>query len=102
MSFPHFKTFFLRKSAVVVFRQQFKTFDSNTFTLFAMLSFQNAWPINRKAVYTLVHFHTFTHLYLDRIRSQLEITTCLFFITTYLILVNLQAVTGGKKCYFRW
>ena len=35
-----------------------------------MFSFQNAWPIKRKAVYTLVHFHIFIH-YLDQIGSQL-------------------------------
>ena len=31
-----------------------------------------------------------------------RITTCAFFKTTYLILANLQAVAGGKKCCFRW
>ena len=31
-----------------------------------------------------------------------RITTCAFFETTYLILANLQAVAGGKKCCFRW
>ena len=52
-SFPHFKTLLiLCKSAVVTFTQ-FKTIDSNDFTLSSMFSFQNAWPINRrKAVYT--------------------------------------------------
>ena len=49
------------KSAIVIFRQPFKMFDSNNFTLSSMFSFQNAWPIKRKAVYTfsLVHFHMF-------------------------------------------
>ena len=60
----------LRKSAIVIFRQQFKTFDSNNFTLSSMFSFQNAWPIKRKAAYTLVPFHIFIH-YLDQIGSQL-------------------------------
>ena len=30
-----------------------------------------------------------------------RITTYVFFTTTYLILANLQAAAGGKKCYFR-
>ena len=30
-----------------------------------------------------------------------RITTCAFFKTTYLILLNPQAVAGGKKCCFR-
>ena len=34
----------LRKSAVVIFRQQFKAFDSNNFTMSLMFSFQNACP----------------------------------------------------------
>ena len=57
-----------------------------------MSSFQNAWPIKIKAVYTLVLFHiihSFPWLAL--------ITTCVFFKTTYFILVNLQLVAGGKK-----
>ena len=74
----------LRKSAVVIFRQQFKTFDSNTFALSSMLSFQNVWPMIRKAVYILAHFQIFIH-YLDQIESQLAY----IFKTTYSILVNL-------------
>ena len=57
-----------------------------------MFSFQNAWPIKIKAVYTLVLFHiihSFPWLAL--------ITTCVFFKTTYFILVNLQLVARGKK-----
>ena len=42
----------LRKSAVDIFRQQPKTFAPNNFTLYSLFSFQNAWPIKRKAVYT--------------------------------------------------
>ena len=38
------------------------TFDPNHFTLSSMFSFQNVWPIKRKAVYTLL---------LDWIGSQL-------------------------------
>ena len=34
----------LHKSAVVIFRQQLKTFDSNNFTLSSMLSFQMSGP----------------------------------------------------------
>ena len=44
----------LLKSAVVIFRQQFKTFDSNNFTLSSTFSVQNAWTIKIKAVYTLL------------------------------------------------
>ena len=48
---PHWEIFYshilrpiLRKSAVVIFRQQIKTFDSNNFTMSLMSSFQNACP----------------------------------------------------------
>ena len=53
----------LRKLAVVIFRQQFKTFIPNNFTLSSIFSFQNAWPIIRKAgyMYTLVLFSYYTH-----------------------------------------
>ena len=52
----------LHKLAVVIFRQQLKTFDSNNFTLSSMFSVQNEWPIKTKAaVYTLVLFHIFIH-----------------------------------------
>ena len=53
----------LRKSAVLIFRLQFKTFNSNNITLFSMFSFQNTWFIKRKAVYSLVLVHV-------RIRSE--------------------------------
>ena len=61
----------LCKSAIIIFRQPFKMFDSNNFTLSTMFSFQNAWPLKRKVVYTfsLVHFHIFMH-FLVRIRSD--------------------------------
>ena len=78
-----------RKPAIVIFRQQLKTFDSNNFTLSSMFSFQNVWPIKTKAVYTSVLFHIFFH-FLVKIGSDHN-----------LILVNLQAVAGGKKCCFR-
>ena len=58
------------------FRQQFKMFDSNNFTLSSMHSFQNAWPIKRKAAYTLVLFDIFIYLLSEnRIGSQLA---CVF------------------------
>ena len=41
----------LRKSAIVIFRQQFKMFDPNNFTLSSAFYFQTAWLIERKAVY---------------------------------------------------
>ena len=56
-----------------------------------MFSFQNVWPIKRKAVHTLVLFHILIH-FLVRIGSQL--------VTTYFILVNLQAVAVGENCCF--
>ena len=66
-----------------------------------MFSFQNAWPTKRKAVYTLV---LSTYLFISswhvRIGSDHNIT-CVLFKSTSLILVNLQAVAGGKKCFFR-
>ena len=62
-----------------------------------MLCFQNAWPMKRNAVHTLLQFHIFIH-YLDRIGSDHNLR--IFFKTTYLILLNLQAVEGGKKCCF--
>ena len=62
-SFPHFRTYFYANQPLLSFRQPFKMFDSNNFTLSSMFSFQNAWPIKRKAVYTfsLVHFHILIH-----------------------------------------
>ena len=70
-SFPHCKTYFyLRKSAVATFTQQFKTIDSNNFTLPSMFSFQNAWSKKRKAVYTLVLFYIFIH-FLEACENQI-------------------------------
>ena len=62
----------LHKSAVVIFRQQLKTFDSKNFTLSSMFSFQNEWPIKTKAVHTLVLFHKYIHSFPgeNKIRSQ--------------------------------
>ena len=71
----------LRKLGVVIFRQLFKTFNSNNFTLsLIMFSFQNTWLIKRKSERTLVLFHIFI-LFVVRIQSK----TCLFFKTIYLI-----------------
>ena len=64
MSFP-----LIQQIGHCFLRQQFKMFDSNNFTLSSMHSFQNVWPIKRKAVYTLLLFHIFIHL-LVRIRSD--------------------------------
>ena len=80
----------LLKSAIVIFRQKFKMFDSNNFTSqSSMFSFQNACPINRKAVYTFPY--VFIHPCENRIRSQLP----LFLL--FVISVNIQAVAGGIK-----
>ena len=54
----------LHKLAIVSLREQFKTFDSNNFTLSSMFSFQNVWPIKRKAVYTLLLFHIYLFIFL--------------------------------------
>ena len=43
-NYSHILRRILRKSAVVIFRQQFKAFDSNNFTMSLMYSFQNACP----------------------------------------------------------
>ena len=48
----------------------------------------------KKAVYALVHVEKFIH-FLDQMGSC---TTRIFSKTTYFILVNLQAVSGGKEC----
>ena len=80
----------LHKPAIVIFRQQLKTFDSNNFTLSSMFSFQNEWPIKTKAaVYTLVLFHILIHFLVKKGSDH------------NLILVNLQAVASSKKCCFR-
>ena len=55
--------------------QQLLSLDNNYLkrlipVMSSMLSFQNAWPIKREAVYTLVNIHIFIH-YLNRIGSQL-------------------------------
>ena len=58
-------------------------FDSNNFTVFnVLLSVQNVQPIKKKAVYTLILFHTLIH-FLDQIRPQLAY----FLKLQYLILV---------------
>ena len=78
-----------RKPAIVIFRQQLKTFDSNNFTLSSMFSFQNVCPIKTKAVYTSVLFHIFFHFLVKKGSDH------------NLILVNLQAVASSKKCCFK-
>lgn len=52
--------------------------------------------IRDKSCVYFLFFHIFFHL-LVRIGSQLAY----FFKTTYIVLVNLQAVAGGKNCCFR-
>ena len=71
VKFWSFYDLFLRKSAII-FRQQFKMFDSNNFTLSSTLSLHDVWPIKRKAVYILVHFHISIY-YLDQIDHYLHI-----------------------------
>ena len=48
--------------------------DTNNFTLSSVFSFQNAWAIKRKAVYSLVLFHISIHFLVEcenQIGSQL-------------------------------
>ena len=63
----------LRKSAIVIFRQQFKMFDPNNFTLSSEFSFQTVWPLKRKG--TGVSLSTFPYnlfiYFLDQMGSQL-------------------------------
>ena len=56
---PHWEIFYshilrpiLRKSPVIIVRQQIKTFDSNNFTVFNVL-FPKCMSLKRKAVYTV-------------------------------------------------
>ena len=100
MSFSHFKTYFTQ-IAVVTFTQQFRMIDSNNFTLSSMFSFQNAWPIKRKPEYTLLLFHIFSH-FLGACENWTGPQLANFLKVLSLILVNLQAMSGGKKCHFRW
>ena len=95
-SFPHFKTYFTQINHCYHLRQQFNRFDSNNFTLSSMISFQNAWPIKRKAVYTLLCLLQYLFIFLVRIRLGHNF---LFQKSTFL-LVNLQAVAGGRKFCF--
>ena len=88
-SFLPFKTY-LRKSAIFILRQQFKMCNSNNFTPSSMFSLQNAWPRKKEVVLFHIMFKIiYSFLYKNRIGLQL----------TYFILVNPQAVAGGKKCY---
>ena len=59
-----------------------------------MFSFQNVWPIERKAVYTLLLFHIFILAFPNEnwIGSQLA----------FFLKVNLQVVAVDKKSCFRW
>ena len=89
----HFLIFspILCNSPVVTFTQQFKTIDSNNFTLFSMFSFQNAWPLKKKSCAycsTFPYIHSFPcGMYFKSV----------FFKSTSFILVNLQAVASGGK-----
>ena len=49
-SFPHFKTYFAQIGRCCLYTTIF--IDSNNFTWSWFFSFQNAWPIKRKAVYS--------------------------------------------------
>ena len=65
-----------------------------------MFSFQNAWPMQRKAVYHKVLFHIiYSFISLIALDHKLHIFLKLHIIFSILY-ENLQAVTGGKKCCF--
>ena len=55
-SFPHFKTYFIQIGCCHPYLIKRLI---PIITLSSTFSFQNAWPIKRKAVYTLVLFHIF-------------------------------------------
>ena len=73
LSFLKHRSLILRpilwKSAIVILREQ-KTIDSNNFTVSSMSSLQNAWPIKRKAAYTLVLFHI--QLFRERLSDKMR------------------------------
>ena len=71
---------------------------SSNFTLSSMFPFQNAWPIKRKAVYN-VYFSTFPyiHLFPCGMWKSDWITTCTFFKSTSLILVNLRLLQAVRS-----
>ena len=75
---------------------QFKTFDSNNCTLSSNALFPKCVAHKKKAC---VYFSTLPCIH--SLPWSDWITTYVFFKTTYSILVNLTAVAGGKKCYFR-
>ena len=75
---------------------QFKTFDSNNCTLSSNALFPKCVAHKKK---TCVYFSTLPCIH--SLPWSDWITTYVFFKTTYSILVNLAAVAGGKKCYFR-
>ena len=69
-----------------------------------MFSFQNAWPIKRKAVYTLVL--TFPYMFIhfpfdNRIGSQLPFLRFIFFkiFETFKWLLVVRSVASGGKVY---
>ena len=69
-SFPHSKTYFTQIGRRLFLDNNLKRFVSNNLTLSTMFSFQNAWPIKRKAVYTLVLFHIYLLIFVVRIGSD--------------------------------
>ena len=83
------------KSAIIIFRYQLKMFDPNKnyFPLSSMFSFQNVWPIKRKAVCYTVYI-VLIHC-LDQIGSELA-----YFLNYLLNFSKLQARARGKKCCF--
>ena len=69
-------------------------FDPNNFSLSSMLSFQNVWPIKRKAVYTvhivLYYFSIYSFIALIRLDQNLRISTCI-------ILVNFKSLQEARN-----
>ena len=99
-SFPHFKTYFMQIKCNLYTTILLKKFDSNNFTSVSNVLFPKCVAHKKKSC---VYVITFLYIHSFPCENSLDwITTCEFFKTMNLILVNFQAVAGGKKCHLRW
>ena len=74
-------------------------FDSNNFTVFNVLFPRCVTHKEKSCVYfSTLPYPVYSFISL---RESDWITTCVFFKTIYLNLVNLQAIAGGKKSYLQ-
>ena len=92
-SFSHFKTSFPQISHCYL---KTAIYPNNLFYAVFNVLFPKCVAHKRKSC---VYLRTFP--YIHSFPWSDRITTCIFFKTTYLILVNLEAVAGGKKCGFK-